>query len=74
MEGMIYIITVAIILALIALYQVRNNKFLIQDRLSDIYVEDLKKSLRVGSKMVYGGELYRYTRVGNNKMWEKVEK
>jgi len=71
---MIYIITAAIILALIAFYQVRNNKFLIQDRLSDIYTEDLKKSLRVGSKMVYEGELYRYKKVGNNKMWEKVEK
>ena len=71
---MIYIITAAIILALIALYQVRNNKFLIQDRLSDIYTEDLKKSLRVGSKMVYGGELYRYTKQGNAKNWVVVSK
>ena len=69
---MIYIITVAIILALIALYQVRNNKFLIQDRLSDIYVEDLKKSLRVGSKMVYGGELYRTPELETTKCGRKL--
>ena len=69
----ITLITIAILIALFALYSNETEKPL-QEILTDIYTEDREMSLRTGSIVEYKGVEYKYILVGNNKTWMPKKK
>jgi hypothetical protein len=69
----IIFITIAILIALFALYSNETEKPL-QEILTDIYTEDREMSLRTGSIVEYKGVEYKYLLIGNNKTWMPKKK
>ena len=72
----ITLITIAILIALFALYSNETEKApeTLQEILTNIYTEDREMSLRTGSIVEYKGVEYKYILVGNNKTWMPKKK